>query len=193
MKPMHHALCHTLRRALHHALPQARPAQAQPRARRLAANLLAATALAALLPAPAAQAQYSPAPAASQPQTTLPRARLQLGQKTISVQVASTPEQRQIGLMHRKTMPANDGMLFVFEREGMQCFWMKNTLLPLTAAFIASDGSIINLADMQPHSEANHCSTRPARYVLEMHQGWFARQRIAPGTKLRDAGGQLFR
>lgn len=75
----------------------------------------------------------------------------------------------------------------------MQCFWMKNTLLPLTAAaFIASDGTIINLADMQPHSEAS-APERPARYVLEMHQGWFARQRIAPGMKLRDVGGQLFR
>lgn len=163
------------------------------RARLLAASLLACATLATLLPAHTAQAQYSPAPAVSQPQTTLPRTRLQLGRKTISVQVASTPEQRQIGLMHRKTMPANDGMLFVFEREGMQCFWMKNTLLPLTAAFIASDGTIINLADMQPHSEASHCSERPARYVLEMHQGWFARQRIAPGMKLRDVGGQLFR
>ena len=127
------------------------------------------------------------------PQTQLPRTTLNAGMYLIDAQVAMAPQERQIGLMYRKDMPQQEGMLFVFPEPRQQCFWMKNTLLPLTAAFIASDGTIINLADMQPHSEASHCSERPARYVLEMHQGWFARQRIAPGMKLRDVGGQLFR
>ena len=127
------------------------------------------------------------------PQLNLPRVELNAGMHRIDAQVAQAPQERQTGLMHRQNMPLHEGMLFVFEQPATQCFWMKNTLLPLTAAFIASDGTIINLADMQPHSEASHCSERPARYVLEMHQGWFARQRIAPGMKLRDVGGQLFR
>ena len=71
----------------------------------------------------------------------------------------------------------------------MQCFWMKNTLLPLTAAFVADDGSIVNLADMQPQTEDSHCSTKPVRYVLEMNQGWFAKRGIQAGAKL---SGSLF-
>jgi uncharacterized protein len=92
--------------------------------------------------------------------------------------------------MWRQEMPANEGMLFVFEQPAAYCFWMKNTLLPLTAAFVADDGTIVNLADMQPGSEANHCAARPVRFVLEMHQGWFARRGIQAGARL---GGPPFR
>ena len=102
----------------------------------------------------------------------------------IQAQVAQTPDQRATGLMFRRDMPANEGMLFIFEQPAGQCFWMKNTLLPLTAAFIADDGRIVNLADMKPQSTDSHCSTRPVRYVLEMHQGWFARRGIQAGFKL---------
>jgi uncharacterized membrane protein (UPF0127 family) len=77
-----------------------------------------------------------------------------VGMYRIDAQVASTPLQRQIGLMHRKEMPQTEGMLFVFEQPGEQCFWMKNTLLPLTAAFVADDGTIVNLADMKPLTRA---------------------------------------
>ena len=78
-------------------------------------------------------------------------------------------------------------MLFIFEQPGVQCFWMKNTLLPLTAAFVADDGSIVNLADMQPQSETSHCSQKPVRYVLEMNQGWFSQKRLKAGSKLSGA------
>jgi uncharacterized membrane protein (UPF0127 family) len=127
---------------------------------------------------------------AESPQLDLPRVRLSAGMHQIDAQVARTPEQHQIGLMHRKEMPPHEGMLFVFEQARIQCFWMKNTLLPLTAAFVADDGTIVNLADMQPLSGQSHCSEKPVRYVLEMNQGWFGKRRLAAGFRL---GGELFR
>ena len=102
----------------------------------------------------------------------------------IDTQLAMTPQERQIGLMNRPSMPNHEGMLFVFEEAGVQCFWMKNTLLPLTAAFVADDGTIVNLADMKPQVLDSHCSKKPVRYVLEMNQGWFAKRGIKPGFKL---------
>jgi len=123
------------------------------------------------------------------PQLQLPRVTLSAGMHLIHAQVAATNEQRATGLMFRKEMPASEGMLFVFEQPSSQCFWMKNTLLPLTAAFVADDGTIVNLADMKPQTTDSHCSAKPVRYVLEMNQGWFAKRGIKPGTKL---GGQLF-
>ncbi|MFN3736393.1 DUF192 domain-containing protein [Hydrogenophaga sp.] len=119
------------------------------------------------------------------PQTGLPRVEMTAGMHRIQAQVASTPQQRAIGLMHRREMPTNEGMLFVFEQPGTQCFWMKNTLLPLTAAFVADDGTVVNLADMKPQSLDSHCSAKPVRYVLEMHQGWFAKRGIQAGQRLR--------
>lgn len=119
------------------------------------------------------------------PQTGLPRVEMIAGMHRIQAQVASTPQQRAIGLMHRREMPTNEGMLFVFEQPGTQCFWMKNTLLPLTAAFVADDGTVVNLADMKPQSLDSHCSAKPVRYVLEMHQGWFAKRGIQAGQRLR--------
>ena len=123
------------------------------------------------------------------PQTDLPRVRLTAGIHQINAQVAQTPEQRSIGLMFRKEMPQAEGMLFVFDQPTQQCFWMKNTLLPLTAAFVADDGLIVNLADMKPQSTDPHCSAKPVRYVLEMNQGWFAKKGIKAGAWL---GGTLF-
>ncbi|MDP1740459.1 MAG: DUF192 domain-containing protein [Polaromonas sp.] len=119
------------------------------------------------------------------PQMNLPRVKLSVGMHQIDAQVALQPEQRQIGLMFRKEMPASEGMLFVFEQAGKQCFWMKNTLIPLTAAFIADDGTIVNLADMKPLVTDSHCSEKPVRYVLEMNVGWFAKKRIKAGDKLK--------
>lgn len=78
-------------------------------------------------------------------------------------------------------------MLFVFEQASVQCFWMKNTLLPLTAAFVAEDGTIVNLADMKPQTLDSHCSTKPVRFVLEMNQGWFAKRGIQAGARLGGA------
>ena len=118
------------------------------------------------------------------PQLDLPRIKLSAGMHLIDTQVAATPEQRSTGLMFRKDMPPSEGMLFVFEQAGQQCFWMKNTLLPLTAAFVADDGTIVNLADMKPQTTDSHCSSQPVRYVLEMNQGWFGKKGIKAGFRL---------
>jgi hypothetical protein len=123
------------------------------------------------------------------PQMDLQRIKLSAGMHLIDTQVAASPEQRSTGLMFRKEMPASEGMLFVFEQPAQQCFWMKNTLLPLTAAFVADDGTIVNLADMKPQTTDSHCSAQPVRYVLEMNQGWFAKKGIKAGFKL---GGKPF-
>ena len=124
------------------------------------------------------------ASAQSAPQTNLARANLTAGMHLIQVQLARNFEQRQIGLMWRKEMPQNEGMLFIFEQPAEQCFWMRNTLLPLTAAFVADDGTIVNLVDMKPMSDDSHCSKKPVRFVLEMNQAWFAKRNIQAGFKL---------
>lgn len=123
------------------------------------------------------------------PQLDLPRTKISAGMYLIDTQVAATPEQREIGLMFRQQMPQGEGMLFVFERPGQQCFWMKNTILPLTAAFVADDGTIVNLEDMKPQTTDSHCSAKPVRFVLEMNQGWFQKKGIKAGVKL---GGMPF-
>lgn len=125
-----------------------------------------------------------PAWSQQDPQLNLPRLPLSAGMHLIDAQVAATPERRAIGLMFRKSMPQQEGMLFVFEQAERQCFWMRNTPLPLSAAFVANDGTIVNIADMAPNTTQSHCSTRPVRYVLEMHQGWFAKRGIKSGFKL---------
>ena len=138
--------------------------------------------LTAMLVSPAVSAQDSP-------QLNLQRVKLSAGMNVIDAQLALTPEQRQTGLMLRKEMPQHEGMLFVFEHPSQQCFWMKNTVLPLTAAFVTDDGTIVNLADMKPQTMDAHCSAQPVRYVLEMNQGWFAKKAIKAGSKL---GGPPF-
>lgn len=126
---------------------------------------------------------------AGTPQLELPRTTLTADMYQIDVQLATTPDQQEYGLMFRRHMPQHEGMLFVFDAPSTQCFWMKNTLLPLTAAFIADDGTIVNLADMAPQTTNSHCSTKPVRFVLEMNQGWFAKRAIKAGFKL---GGKPF-
>ena len=137
---------------------------------------IASLALLAALFSPLARAQDAP--------QKLPAVQLSAGMHLIKAEVAETQEQRAIGLMHRRSMPVNEGMLFVFEQPQVQCFWMKNTLLPLSIAFVTDDGSIVNIADMQPMSEASHCSAKPVRFALEMNQGWFAKRALKAGTKL---------
>lgn len=121
---------------------------------------------------------------AGQAQMNLPRTALAAGMHRIDAQVAQTNEQKQIGLMWRKSMPQHEGMLFIFDQPSQQCFWMKNTLIPLTAAFVADDGTIVNLADMKPQTTNSHCSAKPVRYVLEMNLGWFKKKGVKPGDKL---------
>ena len=137
-------------------------------------------ALAAALAACAAFAQ-------DQPQMTLPRVKLNAGMHIIDAQVASTPDQRETGLMFRKEMPQQEGMLFVFEYPSQQCFWMKNTLLPLSVAFVHDDGTIANIEEMQAQTLDSHCSVEPVRYVLEMNKGWFSKKGIKAGSRLEGA------
>ncbi len=115
---------------------------------------------------------------------TLPVRVLTAGMYRIQAEVASTDATRTRGLMFRKELAPNSGMLFVFEQPSMQCFWMRNTLLPLSIAFILDDGTITNIADMAPMTENSHCSTAPVRYTLEMEQGWFEKHGITAGKKI---------
>ena len=134
-----------------------------------------------------AAALSGPCLAQQAPQMNLPRTTLTVGFHQIQTQVAQTPEQHATGLMFRTDMAQQEGMLFVFQAPSQQCFWMKNTLIPLTAAFVADDGTIVNLENMQPQTTESHCSTKPVRYVLEVNQGWFAKKGIKAGTRLQGA------
>ena len=115
----------------------------------------------------------------------LPTVDLFAGMYRIQAEVADNMGARMTGLMHRESMAPNAGMVFVFEENAAHCMWMKNTLIPLSVAFIDEAGAIINIADMQPQTEQSHCASRPARYALEMNKGWFAQRGIKPGAKLR--------
>jgi uncharacterized membrane protein (UPF0127 family) len=130
-----------------------------------------------------------PTSAQDTPQMHLDRIQLTAGMHRIDAQVAATPEQRQTGLMFRKDMPQHEGMIFIFEQASKQCFWMKNTLIPLSAAFIADDGTIVNIEEMKPLVLDGHCSTQPVRYVLEMNKAWFSKKGLKAGSKLQ---GPLF-
>ncbi|MFK7965713.1 MAG: DUF192 domain-containing protein [Burkholderiaceae bacterium] len=125
------------------------------------------------------------AASAQSPQPTLPIVKIQAGIHIIRAEVANTPGARQMGLMHRESLPRNGGMIFVFDIPEAHCFWMKNTPLPLSIAFIADDGRIVNIADMQPFDEASHCAEEAVRFALEMDQGWFERKGFKAGSRLR--------
>ena len=127
----------------------------------------------------AAQAQDGP--------QKLDTVRLNAGMHLVQAELARTPQEHGIGLMFRKTMAANEGMLFAFDEPRQQCFWMKNTLLPLSVAFVADDGSVVNIEDMKPQTLDSHCSTKPVRFVLEMNQGWFTKRGIKAGSKIQGA------
>jgi len=150
-------------------------------------NIKRAASSAALSALLSISALLAAAPAAAQqiPQTGLPVVELGAGMHLIHAEVARTDEQRAIGLMARKEMAQNAGMIFVFEQPAQQCFWMRNTLIPLSAAFVADDGTIVNIVEMQPLSDTSHCSVKPVRYVLEMNKGWFDKRGLKAGAKLR--------
>lgn len=137
-----------------------------------------AAAVATMLAASAALTQPS------QPQTGLPIAVLNAGLHVIQAEVADTDQIRAIGLMFRKSMDANRGMLFIFDARSRHCMWMKNTFIPLSVAFMDDDGKILNIADMTPHDETSHCAAGLARYALEMNRGWFAGKGIRPGVRI---------
>ena len=121
---------------------------------------------------------------AMEPQLDLPRTTIQAGMRRIEAQVAAQPRELAIGLMFRKSMPAHEGMIFVFPESGRQCFWMRNTLMPLSVAFLSEDGHIINTAEMLALSDTPHCSAKPAKYVLEMNKGWFKKAGLKAGDQL---------
>jgi uncharacterized membrane protein (UPF0127 family) len=121
------------------------------------------------------------------PQPKLPTVPLTAGMHVIQAEVAQTPTQQMIGMMHRRSMGTNEGMLFVYDEPLRLCFWMRNTLIPLTIAFIADDGRIVHTADMKPLDETSHCTPEPVRFALEMNQGWFAKRGIKKGDRLRGA------
>ena len=118
------------------------------------------------------------------PQPPLPTVPLTSGIHVVTAEVAATPQSRMVGLMMREQLAPNHGMVFVFDDKSQHCFWMRNTLLPLSIAFIEDDGTIVNVADMTPKSEAPVCPARPVRYALEMQQGWFAKRGIGAGKKI---------
>lgn len=167
-----------------------RTAGGRPSASPLAGTLMLAAALLcmnALVSAP------GPAHATGQPDTSraqprLPEIRIKAGMHVIRAEVAADGQTRMMGLMHRERLELNAGMLFVFERAGPHCFWMRNTPLPLSIAFIDDDGRIVNIADMTPLSDDSHCPTRAVRFALEMEQGWFAAKGIGPGSTLSAPG-----
>lgn len=118
----------------------------------------------------------------AQAQEKFPTVQLNAGMYVIQAEVAATEAQRELGLMNRKTMPPNAGMVFLFQRPAQVCMWMKNTLLPLSVAFLDETGKIINIEDMQPETTNSHCTAAPATYALEMNQGWFKQKHIKPGS-----------
>jgi uncharacterized protein len=117
-------------------------------------------------------------------QTKLPVKQLSAGIYLISAEVAATDADRQIGLMSRTKMGANEGMIFDFGAPATVCMWMKNTLIPLSVAFIDVEGKIVNIEDMQPETLDSHCALKPVRYALEMNQTWFKQKNIKAGSKI---------
>ena len=113
-----------------------------------------------------------------------PTIELSAGMHRIEAEVASNNADRATGLMNRPSMPIHRGMLFVFPEAGVQCFWMKNTLIPLSIAFLDDAGRIVQIADMQPQSLDNHCSAKPVRFALEMNVGWFKRRGLEAGGRI---------
>lgn len=126
-----------------------------------------------------------PARAQQGPQPKLPTTDLVAGMHLIKAELAQTPEQQAVGMMFRTQMGNNEGMLFIDGTASPRCFWMRNTLIPLSIAFIDDGGTIVNIADMQPRSDESHCSAKPVRFALEMRQGWFAQRGIKAGSRLR--------
>lgn len=107
---------------------------------------------------------------------------LNAGIHVIKAEVAANEAEREQGLMFRKNMGPNEGMVFLFGAPASVCMWMKNTLIPLSVAFIDDDGKVVNIEDMKPQSLISHCSKYPVPYALEMNQGWFKEKNIKQGS-----------
>lgn len=130
----------------------------------------------------AAVAQQLPAPI--KPAADFPKVQLTLGMYLINASVAANEADREQGLMYRKSLEPNEGMLFAFGENAGHCFWMKNTLIPLSIAFIRQDGTITDLDEMQAETTNNHCPTHNGVYALEMSKGWFTAHGVKPGMQI---------
>jgi len=119
--------------------------------------------------------------------------RLNAGIHLITAELADNDPMRMRGLMFRESLAPNHGMLFVFDGKSVQCMWMRNTLIPLSVAFIEDDGRIVNIEDMKAQTEDSHCARTPVRYALEMSQGWFAQRGLKAGTRIGGIGGDAKR
>lgn len=119
------------------------------------------------------------------PNTGLPTTKLTIGATTLVAEVAATNEQRATGLMYRFSLPPDAGMLFVFDAPRPLSFWMRNTYVALSIAFIDANGTILNIEDMAPKDERMTWSNGPALYALEMRKGWFAQKGIVAGAKVQ--------
>ncbi|HTF15600.1 MAG TPA: DUF192 domain-containing protein [Burkholderiales bacterium] len=115
----------------------------------------------------------------------LPVLELSAGIHVIRAEVAYTFETRAQGLMFRKHLGSNEGMFFVFPQSELHCMWMRNTLIPLSVAFVDEKGKIVSISTMQPQTETSHCATAPAKFALEMPAGWFATKGIKSGTTIQ--------
>jgi uncharacterized membrane protein (UPF0127 family) len=113
-----------------------------------------------------------------------PVSQLTAGIYVIKAEVASTETQRALGLMFREIMAPNEGMAFIFDEPAQVCMWMKNTLIPLSVAFLDDNGNIVNIEDMKAQTLESHCAKKPVRYALEMNLGWFKQKNIKPGTTI---------
>ncbi|MFM0484100.1 DUF192 domain-containing protein [Paraburkholderia strydomiana] len=147
-----------------------------------AVSAVSAVSFAALNAAPA-HAQQMPA-GAKQP-GEFPRAKLTAGMFVIDAAVAANDADREQGLMYRTNLAPNEGMLFVFNENAVHCFWMKNTLIPLSIAFIRADGTVTDIDEMQAETTNNHCPKNNGVYALEMSKGWFTSKGIKPGMKIQ--------
>lgn len=114
----------------------------------------------------------------------MPQIELTIHKHVLTAEVAGNDADRMQGLMHRRMLPENRGMLFVFQNVAHHGMWMMNTYIPLSVAFIDESGVIINIEDMQPHTRDSHSAKKPVRYALEMNLGWFRKRGIKPGMKV---------
>jgi uncharacterized membrane protein (UPF0127 family) len=121
-----------------------------------------------------------PALADAAPRTTV----LHVGSQALKVEIAASEAERNRGLMFRKSLPREEGMLFIFDDPGYYAMWMKNTLIPLSVAFVDREGVILNIADMAPQTLDSHLAAGPALYAIETNKGWFAAHHVQAGDKV---------
>lgn len=114
----------------------------------------------------------------------MPEIGLSVGGHKLTAEVARTDPMRMEGLMYRRILPENRGMLFVFREVAVQSMWMMNTYVPLSVAFLDANGVIVNIEDMQPQTQDTHAAAKPVKYALEVNQGWFKKRGIKPGAKV---------